>query len=167
MSQVFSEERIRQMRSLLPKRKSAEKPETLSDKEQARVRLMDLADRRAREGEQFQQTPGELLREQIGSTKLGMPLASERRAKEQGVRRQARLDKQKRLREVRAAIRSITVLLNKKSLDGKGNMVYDIFPGSEDEIEMKNERSVLRKERDEIEGKASKSKDDDPEGLYP
>ncbi len=167
MSQVFSEERIRQMRSLLPKRKSAEKPETLSDKEQARVRLMDLADRRAREGEQFQQTPGELFGAQADSVLHGIPLASEVRAEEQRARRQTRLDKQRRLREIRQEIRDITALLNKKSLDNEDNRVYTIPLDSEDRLDYENDKAALKRERAELTGKRAQSKDDDPEGLYP
>ncbi len=153
MSQVFSEERIRQMRSLLPKRKSGEKPETLSDKEQARTRLMELADRRAREGSQFQQTPGELFGAQADSVLHGIPLASEVRAEEQKARRQARQDKQRRLREVRKEIRDITVLLNKRTIDDDGNVVFGVPMDPEDKIEFENQRAALKKERDELEGK--------------
>lgn len=144
-----------------------EKPEKLSDKEQARARLVELADRRARDGEQFQQTPGELFGAQADSILFGIPLASERRAKEQKARRQVRQDKQKRLREVRKEIRDITVLLSKRVIDDEGNVVFGVPMSPEDKIEFKNQLAALKKERDELTGKRSKSKDDDPEGLYP
>lgn len=143
-----------ELESIIP-----EKPEKLSDKEQARVRLMDLADRRAREGEQFQQTPGELFGAQADSVLHGIPLASKVRAEEQKAKRQARMDEQSRLKELRTAIRAAIILRNKKVPDpfpvpGEEEDFYP--PGSEDRAEIDAQIAAMKQERDELMGKKPK-----------
>ncbi len=101
------------------------------------------------------------------SVASGTPLASEVHAEKMKARRQARLDKQRRLKDVQKVIRDITMLLREKSLNDKGQMVGTIPLDSEDRIEMENQKAALKKERDELEGKTPKSKSGDPEGLYP
>lgn len=133
------------MESVIP-----EKPEKLSEKD----KQIAAAKRTLGRGEYSPEAQEAILDSLRYGKKPVSLFPPEVGAERQKAKRQIRLDKQSRLKELRSGIRAAIVLRNKRVTDSAGEEVAVYPPGSEDRAELDAQIDAMKRERDELRGKA-------------